>query len=134
MIVEMSRRAGLTLREKAALAWRRERPMREAARLEKRAKQLTAVREKLKSIFGTEYEIKVGIDADETVIATVEDLRFTAITYSYEIITISLVEQCAQCGEDLPIGPVHNLADVGELIEKFEAGKLHECGLNQPQS
>jgi hypothetical protein len=127
MIIEMSRKAGLTLREKATLAWRHERPMREAARLERRAKQLAAVREKLRVIFGTEYEIKVGIDAEEKVIATVEDLRFTAITYSYELINLSLVERCPRCGEDLPIAPISNLADVGEALEAFESGLRHEC-------
>jgi hypothetical protein len=127
MILEMSRKVGLTLREKATLAWQHERPMREAARLEKRAKQLAAVREKLRAIFGTEYEIKVGIDAEQKVIATVEDLRFLAITYSYGLISISLVERCIRCGEDLPIAPVSDLADVGEALEAFESGIRHEC-------
>ena len=127
MIVEESRKSGLSLREKAILAWQHERPMREAARLEKRAKQLTAVRDKLRAIFSEDYEIKVGIDASEGVVASVEDLRFTAITYSYELITISLVERCPQCGADLPIAPVSNLADIGQALEEFAAGIKHEC-------
>ena len=130
----MSGTAGLTLRQKAALAWERERPMREAARLEKRVKLLSAVREKLTKIFGLEYEIKVGVEQDGKVIAAVEDLRFTTITYSLEFITISLVERCPRCGIDLPIGPVSDLTDIGELLAEFEAGKLHECEQTQPRS
>jgi len=127
MLIEMSRRTGLTLREMAARAWQNERPMREAARLEKRAKQLLAVKEKLRSIFGAEYEIKVGIDANEKVIATVEDLRFMAITYSYELVSVSLVERCSRCGKDLPIATISDLADIGEALERFESGLRHEC-------
>ncbi|MDQ3816337.1 MAG: hypothetical protein M3362_01440 [Acidobacteriota bacterium] len=118
---------GLTVRQKAALAWERERPMREAARLEKRAKMISAAREKLTRIFGAEHEIKVGVEVDGKVIALVEDLRFTTISYYAEIITVSLVEKCPICGLDLPLGPVSNLADVGELLAQFEAGMLHDC-------
>lgn len=117
----------MTLRQKAALAWQQERPMREAARLEKRVKLISAVREKLTRIFGSEYEVKVGVETDGKIVAIVEDLRFTTITYSLEFITISLVERCPGCGLDLPIGPVTNLADVGELLADFQAGKLHDC-------
>jgi hypothetical protein len=117
----------LTLRQKAALAWIRERPLREAARLEKRVKVLSVVREKLTRIFGKEYEIQVGVEPDGKIIAWVEDLRFTTITYSVEFITISLVERCPRCSLDLPIGAVSDLADIGELLEAFVAGKLHEC-------
>lgn len=127
MLIEMNRRVRLTLREKATLAWEHERPMREAARLEKRAKQLAAVREKLRAIFGSEYEIKVGLDANEKVIAAVEDLQFMAITYSHELISISLVERCPRCGKDLPIATVSDLADVGEALERFEVNSNHEC-------
>jgi hypothetical protein len=134
MLVEINSKHNLSLREKAALAWKSERPIREAARIEKYAKQVAAVRAKLTKIFGTEYEIKVWMDENKRIVATIEDLRFTAITYSYELICISLVESCPRCSEDLPIGTVSNLADIGELIEEFEAGKIHECNLNQPQS
>lgn len=127
----MSGRPGLTLRQKAALAWERERPMREAARLERRVKLLSLVREKLTRIFGPEYEVKVGVEQDGRVIAVVEDLRFTTITYSLEFVTISLVERCPRCGRDMPIGPVSDLADVGELLAEFEAGTLHECEQTQ---
>jgi hypothetical protein len=119
--------AELNLRQKAALAWIRERPIREAARLEKRVKVLSVVREKLTRIFGRDYEIQVGVESDGKVVAWVEDLRFTTITYSLEFINISLVERCPQCSKDLPIGVVSDLADVGELLEEFAAGKLHEC-------
>lgn len=130
----MSGAAGLTLRQKAALAWERERPMREAARLEKRVKLLSVVREKLTRIFGPEYEIRVGVEPDGKVIAAVEDLRFTTISYSLEFITLSLVERCPRCGVDLPIGPVTDLADIGELLAEFEAGNLHECEQTQASS
>lgn len=134
MIKGISSNRRLSLRAKAILAWKSERPMREAARLERRARQIIAVRAKLREIFGTECEIKVGIAENKQIVATIEDLRFIAITYECELISISLVEICPRCGEDWPIGLVSNLADVGELIEEFEAGKLHECSLNQPQS
>jgi hypothetical protein len=134
MVERINSKHKLSLREKAALAWKSDRPMREAARLEKRAKDLAAVRAKLTEIFGTEYEIKVGLDENKKIVAVVEDLRFTAITYTYQIIDISLIERCPQCGEDLMIGLVSNLADIGELIEQVEAGKLHECDLNQAKS
>lgn len=127
----MSGTPELSLRQKAYLAWKRERPMREAARLEKRAKVLSVVREKLSRIFGSGYEIKVGVETDGKVVAAVEDLRFTTITYSPEFISISLVERCPRCGEDMPIGLISDLADVGELLEEFELGKLHECGQSQ---
>lgn len=131
MITRISNNRNLSLREKAALAWKSERPMREAARMEKYAKQIVAVRVKLTEIFGTEYEIKVGMDENKKIVATIEDLRFTAITYSYQLIDISLVESCPQCGKDMPIGTVSNLADIGELIERLEAGNLHECSSQQ---
>jgi hypothetical protein len=130
MIKGITSNRQFSLREKAVLAWKAERPMREVARLEKRAKQISAVRAKLTEIFGTEYEIKVGIDENKNIVATIEDLRFTTISYAFERISISLVESCPQCGQDMPIGLVSNLADIGELLEEFEAGKLHECKLN----
>jgi hypothetical protein len=128
MIKETIMRGTVSVREKAVLAWEHERPTREAIRLERRAKQIAALREKLKGIFGEEYEIKVGIDANKEVIATVEDLRFIAITYTYDhLISISLIEKCSGCGKEIPIGIVSNLADIGEALEEFAAGLRHEC-------
>jgi hypothetical protein len=127
MVREIVSRVSLSLREKAALAWEQERPMREAARLEKRARQIAAVRAQLKRIFGADYEIRVGIDGNGKVMATVEDLRFTVSTYTPEIFSIYLVERCPQCDKELPIGVVSDLADVGQALEEFEAGNTHEC-------
>lgn len=127
MVREISSRVTLSLREKAALAWEHERPMREAALLEKRARQIAAVRGQLRRMFGTEHEIRVGIDANGKVIATVEDLRFTVTPYSPEFFSIYLVERCPRCGEELPIGVVSDLADVGKALEEFEAGLTHVC-------
>jgi hypothetical protein len=117
----------LSLRAKATLAWNSERAVREAARLEKRARQIASVMAKLKEILGPEYEIKVGIDKKGVITATVDDLRFTAISYKYELISLSLVEKCSRCGEELPIGLVSDLADVGELLERSETEDFHEC-------
>jgi hypothetical protein len=117
----------LSLREKAALAWEHERPMREAAQLEKRARQIAAVRAQLRRIFGAEYDVRVGIDANGKVIATVEDLKFTVSSYSPEFFSIYLIERCPRCGKELPIGVVSDLADVGQVLEEFQAGQTHEC-------
>jgi hypothetical protein len=67
----------LTLRERAAQAWKHERPLREAARVEKQARQLEAVQKKLEQMFGPESNIKLGLSPAGTVTAEVEDVRFT---------------------------------------------------------
>lgn len=117
----------MPVREKAARAWEHERPMREAARLEKRARQIAALRGKLRSIFGAEYAIQIGINADGKLIATVEDLQFTVSSYSPELFSIYLVEICPRCDKELPIGIVSDLADVGQVLEEFATGLTHEC-------
>lgn len=57
----MSTGNNLSIREKAAIAWKLERPLREAARIEKQARQLEAVNKKLEQMFGSECEIKLGV-------------------------------------------------------------------------
>lgn len=51
----------MSLRQRAALAWKNERPLREAARVEKQARQIEAVHAKLEQIFGPGSNIKLGL-------------------------------------------------------------------------
>lgn len=118
------------LREKAAAAWKRERPLREAARVEKLARQIEAAEAKLAEMFGPGCEIKMGLNPAGTVRAEVEDLRFLADYYEDDFfcsLSIILMETCPSCGRELMLGGVDNLADVGKKLEEFEQGHRLQC-------
>jgi hypothetical protein len=121
--------ARLSLKAKAALAWERERPAREAARIEQQARELQAVRDKLVRMFGLDQDIKLGIDGRGSITAAVEDLRFRTHIYSFGIMTVSiyLIKNCPNCGEDVPMGSISDLADLGELISISDLDGKHTC-------
>lgn len=122
----------LSLREKAAVAWKHERPLREAAHVEKQARQLEAVHQKLEQIFGPESEIKLGLSPAGTIIAEIEDLRFTTDFYEDDFfcsLSIILKENCPYCGQDMILGHINDLADLGKLLEEFNMGLSHKCSL-----
>ena len=61
--------------------------MKEAARVEHQARLVEAVRHKLTHIFGSEYEIKVGIVSEECITTTVEEIRFNTFIHNEDMIT-----------------------------------------------
>lgn len=114
-----------TLRERAAQAWKHERPLREAARVEKQARQLEAVQKRLEQMFGPESNIKLGLSLAGTITAQVEDVRFATDFYEDDFfcsLAIILKETCPHCGRDMILGRLDDLADLGKLLEDFEAG------------
>ncbi len=126
----MDTKNNLSIREKAAIAWKHERPLREAARIEKQARQLEAVDKKLEQMFGPEYEIKLGLSPAGTITAEVDDVRFTTDFYEDDFfcsLSIILKEMCPYCGRDMILGAINNLADLGKALEEFEAGISHKC-------
>ncbi len=128
----MDKEERLSLRQRAALAWKNERPLREAARVEKKARQIEAVHAKLEHMFGPESKIKLGLSPAGTVTAQVEDVRFTTDFYEDDFfcsLTIILKERCPYCGRDMTLGHLEDLADLGKLLEDFEAGISHKCSL-----
>jgi hypothetical protein len=119
--------SALRLSEKATLTWKIERPMKEAARLELRARYLQAVRQKLLKMFGSGYEINTGIDKNGDITAKVDDLKFSTFIYNEEVITIIPVVTCPSCAKEVFIGAVNDLAEVGEALEEFKLGLRHQC-------
>jgi hypothetical protein len=117
----------LSLRERALLTWKRERPMKEVERLELKARYLEAVRRKLVEMFGQDYEIKAGLVDDERVTAQVDDVRFSTFIYNEEVITVIPVVTCSYCEKDVHLGAINNLAELGEALEAFALGLRHEC-------
>lgn len=115
------------LKERAMLTWKLERPMKEAERLELRARYLEAVRRKLVNMFGHEYEVKTFIYEDERIAAQVDDMRFKTFIYNEETITIIPVVTCPSCGREVSLGGINDLAELGEVLESFVQGLLHEC-------
>ncbi|HEX8475394.1 MAG TPA: hypothetical protein VF666_15290 [Pyrinomonadaceae bacterium] len=123
----MDNESSLTLRAKAMLTWKRERPLKEAARIEQQARLVEAVRRKLLQMFGSEYEIKVGIVGEERITASVEEIRFNTCIYNEDVITIIPIERCLYCGRDVTLGSVDDLADLGKALEELEQGQGHQC-------
>lgn len=118
----------LTLRERAVLTWRDERPQREAARLLWQAEKLEKVRGKLAGIVGPEHEIKIGINSKGDITARVEDLQFITYSYDEDLFLIVPVAKCPLCGKDVSLGYIEDLAELGEKLELLEYGYRHECG------
>lgn len=119
--------SALRLSEKATLTWKIERPIKEAARLELRARYLQAVRQKLIEMFGSGYEINAGIDKNGDITAKVDDLKFSTFIYNEEVITIIPVVTCPSCEKEVFLGAVNDLAEVGEALEEFKLGLRHLC-------
>lgn len=117
----------LSLRKWAVQTWKRDRPLKEAERLELEAKYLEAVRRKLIEMFGPNYDIKTGIHKDGRVVATVDDVRFSTFIYNEDVITIIPVVTCPSCEKDVYLGAVNDLAELGEALESFGLGLKHEC-------
>lgn len=123
-----------SLKAKALLAWERERPAREAARIERRARELQSVRNKFEEMFGSDHDINLGVDDEGRITVVVEDLKFITHVYSFGVTTVSvfLAERCLRCGEDVPVGCVSDLADLGELINNPALERKHTCLLKRP--
>lgn len=117
----------LSLRERALLTWKLERPMKEAERLELKARYLEAVRRKLAAMFGEYYEIRTGIVDDERVTAQIDDVRFSTFIYNEEVITIIPIVTCPYCERDVHLGGINDLAELGEALEAFSLGLKHDC-------
>lgn len=117
----------LSLRERALLTWKRERPLKEAERLELKARYLEAVRRKLAEMFGQDYEIRAGIQDEDKVTAQVDDVRFSTFIYNEEVITVIPVVTCPSCEKDVYLGAVNDMAELGEALEAFYLGLNHEC-------
>jgi hypothetical protein len=101
--------------------------MKEAARLELKVKYIEAVRRRLVEMFGQEYEIKTGIDEDESVTATVDGMKFSAFIYNEDTITITPVVICPLCNKEAFLGAINDLAELGEALEEFGLGLRHTC-------
>jgi hypothetical protein len=115
------------LRERALLTWKLERPVKEAERVELKARYLEAVRQKLVNMFGHDYEIKTFIYEEERIAAQVDDVRFSTFIYNEETITIIPVVTCPLCDRDVSLGGINDLAELGEALESFIQGLSHEC-------
>lgn len=117
----------LSLRERALLIWKRERPMKETERKELKARYMEAVRRKLAEMFGQGYEIRTRILDDDRITAQVDDVRFSTFIYNEEVITVIPVVTCPNCGKDVYLGAVNDMAELGEALEAFYLGLNHEC-------
>jgi hypothetical protein len=95
---------GLSLRERAVQTWKYDRPMKEAERLELKTKYLEAVRRKLVGMFGSGYEIKIGMKEDGRVTAEVDDVRFSTFIYNEDVITIIPMVTCPSCEKEVSLG------------------------------
>ncbi len=112
--------SNLSLRERAALAWKDARPLREAERIKQQAKSLEQFSIELTRLFGTDYDVKVGISPEGKITATIEGLTFQRESLGFGVVIITLVETCPRCRKKVPSFPLNNPADLGEAIEKFE--------------
>lgn len=117
----------ISLRERALITWKLERPKKEAERLEKKARYLEAVRKKLVDMFGQDYVIKAFLHEDDRITAQVDDVRFSTFIYNEEIITIIPVITCPSCDREVFLGGINDLAELGEALESFIQGLSHEC-------
>lgn len=125
----MGQQGRLTLRERAALTWERDRPQREASRLMWQAEKLERVRGKLAGIIGLEHDIEMGVNSKGDITARVEDLRFTTYGYDDDLLLIVPIVNCPLCGQDVSLGYIEDLAELGEKLELFGPGYRHQCGL-----
>jgi hypothetical protein len=101
--------------------------MKEAERVEQKARLLEAVRCKLDKMFGPGYEIEVGIIDEQRISAVVDDVLFNTFIYNEEVITVIPVGHCPSCNKDALLGAVNDLAELGEALEEFELGLRHQC-------
>lgn len=123
----MAKNIKLTLREKAILTWKRERPLKEAAKIEQQARYLKAVRRLLEQMVGTEYDIDIGVNDDGYIEATIQDLHFRTFIYNEEVITIIPTDYCSSCHKQISLGGVEDLAELGQALEEFKLGLRHQC-------
>lgn len=113
----MSGKGYVTLRERAARAWKKERPKR-VAHLLGRASRTQELREKLKEVFGEGIPTTITTDLQDRPVATIEGFRFTLADQGREGCPKSLVliENCPRC--DAETGYViDTLAELGQLFE-----------------
>lgn len=123
----MDNESRLSLRERAYLFWQRERPKREAARLEWQAKKLDRVRQKLAQIIGPEHSIEIGINSKGDIIASVEDIHFVTYNYDDDLLHIVPIISCPLCGKEVSLGFINDLAELGEKLDLLESSYRHIC-------
>src|SRR5215216_5354209 len=113
----MSDKGHVTLRERAARAWKKERPKR-VAHLLRRASQRRELRDKLKEVFGDDIPIAITTDLQERPVATIEGLRFTFADQARggRRKSLMLIDNCPRCEAETGV-IIGTLADLGQLIE-----------------
>jgi len=126
----MSGKGYVTLRERAARAWKKERP-KHVAHLLRRASRTQELREKLKEVFGEGIPATITTDLQDRPVATVEEFRFTLADEGREGSPKSLVliDNCPRCEAETGF-VIDTLAELGQLFEGLmRLGRLNcsEC-------
>lgn len=113
----MSDKGYVTLRERAARAWKKERPKR-VAHLLTRASRTQELREKLEEVFGEGIPTTITTDLQDRPVATIEGFRFTLADQGREGIPKSLVliDNCPRCEAETGV-VIDTLAELGQLFE-----------------
>lgn len=109
-----------TLKERALHAWVEERPLREAVRLQKRAKLLEEFKQRVSRLLDDKIDIQVGIDGNGQVSTTIDGVTLVGVSAGFGSVSILLVETCSRCRAKVPSYPIKNLADLGQAISRFE--------------
>jgi hypothetical protein len=107
----------VTLKERAARAWKKERPKR-VAHLLRRVNRAQELLEKLKEVFGEDIPVAITTDLQDRPVATIEGFRFALADQVREGCPKSLVliDNCPRCEAETGF-VIDTLADLGQLFE-----------------
>jgi hypothetical protein len=113
----MSDKGYVPLRERAAQAWKKERPKR-VAHLLRRASRTQELREKVKEVFGEGIPTTITTDLHDRPVATIEGFRFTFVDRfpGRRHKSLMLIDNCPRCDAETGF-VIDTLTELGQLLE-----------------
>jgi hypothetical protein len=124
-----------TLREHALEAWAQEQEKRKQSERKKRKRKAKKIEEDIDDLLprdSNEYQFERSLeDSSFGVVVSLTDndstLRFT---YDSED-DLVLIGECPACHKEAMSKAIDDAADLGEMLEAFEPGSSHDCGVKQ---
>lgn len=121
-----------TFREYALEAWAQEQERRKQSERKKRKRRAKKIEEDIDDLLPREAEgLKFERNLDDSnyeSVVTVTDTDGTALRFTYDDDDeLSLIGTCATCRQETRSRAIKNAADLGEMLERFEAATSHDC-------
>jgi hypothetical protein len=119
------------LREYALKAWETEKEKRKQSDFKKRKRRAKKIEEEIYDLLpkdSDDYDFQRNLDDPQygVVISLTEEGGTLNFLFD-ENDDLAILGKCSACQQDAVSKPISSAADLGKMIEAFEAGAFHDC-------